>query len=96
MPRYQELSVDKVWPLVREVKDLAQYFPYYKENQLSDRRFMFANLAIFRFYQLDNMIKNAKKRSLNSKDKKNELVYITQNLYKEIKDVKTHKRIKLF
>ena len=93
MPRYQELSVDKVWPLVREVEDLAQYFPDYKENQLPDRRFMFAILATFRFDQLDNMIKNANKnRSLDSKDKDNELVYITQNLYKEIKDVKTHKR----
>ena len=79
MPRYQELSVDKVWPLVREVEDLAQYFLDYKENQLPDRRFMFAILVTFRFDQLDNMIKNANKnRSLDSKDKDNELVYITK------------------
>ena len=92
VPRYQELSVDKVWHLVREVEDLAQYFPDYKENQLPDWRFMFAILATFRFDQLDSMIKNANKnRSLDSKDKDNELMYITQNLYKEIKDVKTHK-----
>ena len=59
MPKYQELSSDKVWTLVREVEDLAQYFPNYKENQLPYRRFMLSIYATFRFDQLDNMIKNA-------------------------------------
>ena len=96
MPRYRELSVDKVWPLLKDVKTLNNYFPDYNPNQLPDRKFMFTILSTFRFDVLNNMIKNANKnRSLDSKNKEAELVHISNKIYKEIDEVMTHKRKKL-
>ena len=72
--------------------DLMEYFPYYKANQLPSRRYMFRILATFRFDEINNMIKNARKnRSAKTPDNENELVHITKAFYDEIKAVKSQK-----
>ena len=32
VPRYAELRVDKLWPLVNEIENLAFYFPEYSHK----------------------------------------------------------------
>ena len=79
--------------MVKAVPDLICYFPDYNENQLLDRRFMFAILEYNRFQVLDNMIKNANKnRSLESQEDQNQMIFIKKEIYNEIKNVITHKR----
>ena len=48
VPKYQELSVDKLLFFVKSVEDLACYFTDYIEKQLSNKKFIFAKLAISR------------------------------------------------
>ena len=69
-----------------------QYFPHYKANQLPSRKFMFNILATFRFEEIKNMIKNARKnRSAKTPDNENELVHITKEFYDEIRAVASQK-----
>ena len=42
IPKYEELSVQKIWPLVKEAQDLFEYFPNYTNKQITDRHFMFS------------------------------------------------------
>ena len=44
VPRYEELSVPKIWKLVKETEDIYQYFPDYSSKQVPDREYMFAIL----------------------------------------------------
>ena len=92
VPRYEELSVDKIWGLVKNVPELMLYFPNYKVNQLPDRKHMFSILATYRYEQLNSMIEIARKnRSLERPVDDNQLVYITQSFYDEIKGVSSQK-----
>ena len=64
--------------------ELMKYFPHYKAIQLSSRKFMFNILATFRFEEINNMIKNARKnRSAKTPDNENELVHITKSFTME-------------
>ena len=45
VPKYKKLSVHSIWPLVREVSSLTQYFPTLQPNQTPDRNYMFSILA---------------------------------------------------
>ena len=44
VPRYEELSVSKIWILIKEADDLLQYFPEYSSKQVPDRDFIFSIL----------------------------------------------------
>ena len=44
VPKYAELSVAKIWPLIKEIDYLLQYFPDYLPKQIPDRDHMFTVL----------------------------------------------------
>ena len=44
IPKYEEFSVHKIWPLVKDALDLFEYFPNYSSKQIPDRHFMFSIL----------------------------------------------------
>ena len=93
VPRFKELSVKYIWPLVKEVNDLLEYFPDYKPKQYPDRSFMYSILATLRFDQVKSMVENARKnRALENKRDEDELVYINKELLKEIESVLSQKR----
>ena len=47
MPRYKELAVYNVLPLVRDLDELAQYFPDLNQDQLSDRSLCFQSCQLW-------------------------------------------------
>ena len=92
MPRYKELPVYKVWPLVQAIDDLLICFPGYNQNQFPERSFMYPILAIFRFDVVNSMTQNARKnRAAANREDKNRLVYVTKNMYAEIQAVMIYK-----
>jgi hypothetical protein len=44
VPKYAELAVSKVWPLVKEVPELMMFFPNFETNQLPEKEFMWTIL----------------------------------------------------
>ena len=52
VPKYKELSVKKIWELVKDEDDIMKYFPDYKETELPPRDFM---LTILTTYNSDAM-----------------------------------------
>ena len=93
IPRFKELSVENIWPLVKDAEDLNEYFPDYNPNQLPERSYMFSIWATLRYEELKIMVENARRnRALEVKDEGNELVYINKELWDEIKGVQSQKR----
>ena len=92
IPRYNELKVINIWPLVREVNELMSYFPDYEQKQLPDRKFMFSILGTLRPDELKAMVEGARKsRALKEEKPDDDFVYIENLLYKEISSVMAQK-----
>ena len=92
VPRYKELSVESIWPLVKCAEDLYSHFPDYSANQLPDRRFMYAILGTLRGEVLARMVNDARKqRSVSQNQEANHLVYIELKFLTEIKSVMNQK-----
>ena len=70
VPRYNELSVERIWPLVQVAEDLNSYFPDYSSHQFPDRKFMYTILGTFRSRLFENIIKEARKQIQYEKIKK--------------------------
>ena len=92
VPRFKELSVFKVWPLVTEVNYLMLYFPDYKSNQMTERSFMYSILSTFRLNEIKSMIKNSRDiRAIQNLSNDDRFVHIEKKIYEEIQGVLTHK-----
>ena len=76
--KYEEFSVHKIWPLVKDAQDLFEYFPnYYLSKQIPDRHFMFSILWTLRFSIIKDMVSSARKnRSVLENDREDQFVYI--------------------
>jgi hypothetical protein len=51
IPRYLELSVDKIYQEVKDQKDINQYLPDYTEKKKPTKEFLF-NVILFNFHNL--------------------------------------------
>ena len=92
VPKYAELSVAKIWPLVKKADDLLLYFPDYLSKQVPDRDHMFSILWTLRFSTMEQMIADARKnRALENNENGDQFVYIEKGLFKEIDDVLSQK-----
>ena len=88
VPRYEELSVSKIWPLIKKIDDIMEHFPDYSSKQLLDRDYMFSILWTLRFSIIEKMVNDAhKNRSIIGNENAGQFVYIEKGLLKEIKDV---------
>ena len=92
VPRYNELSFERIWPLAQATEDLNSYFPDYSSHQFPDRKFMYAILGSFRNRLLENIIKEARtQRSISESQEANDFVHIKSTIFKEIKSVLNQK-----
>ena len=88
IPKYEEFSVHKIWPLVKDAQDLFEYFPNYSSKQIPDRHFMFSILWTLRFSIIKDMVSSARKnRSVLENDREDQFVYIEKKLLNEISEV---------
>ena len=92
IPKFRELAVEKIWPMIKEVPDLIIYFPDYKANQKPERKYMFQLLATLRYEEINRMLTNARKnRALQEEADNNEFVFVQSDMLKEIESVITQK-----
>ena len=92
VPRYKELSVDKIWQMISEIDDLMLYFPEYKKKQKPDRHFMLAVFSTLRHDELKEIVSSACNiRSIENEDRGDDFVFIESNFFKEISDVMAHR-----
>ena len=84
VPRYEELKVEQVWPLIKEIDDLMLYFPDYGDKQYPDRKFMYSILGTIRFEQLKTMVEGARtNRSITEEENDDNFVHIEANCTKK-------------
>ena len=60
VPKYSEISVEKLWRFVQECEDILQYFPYMDEGKLPERDFMMGILCTFKNAEMKELIKQAR------------------------------------
>ena len=93
VPKYEELSVSKIWLLIKEADDILEYFPDYPNMQLPDRVYMFSIFWTLRFSVIEKIVNDARKnRSIEGKENSGQFVYIQKDLFNEISDVLKQKK----
>ena len=90
-PRYKELSVKIVWGYAKEVEELNQYFPDYNKGELPERDYLWTVISSLMPKETKKLIENAREQRGVSKKNNNELIVLTNELKKEIFDVKVQK-----
>ena len=88
VPKYQEISVEKLWSMVKEWPDLLDYFPDYEANQLPERDFIIGVLSTQRISEMKELIKDARShRSLANRKEEDEMIEMTYAAKNEIFDI---------
>ena len=79
--------------MIKEVPDLAIYFPDYNDKQKPDRKYMFLLIATLRYDEVKMMLANARNnRALKEEADKDEFVFVERDMLKEIESVMAQKR----
>ena len=92
VPKYDELSVIKMWAFVQENNELMKYILDYSKNQLPDRSFLFN--IVFTFYpnKLQFLINQARdKRELAKERDSEDIIEIDPNIKSAIMNNLTSK-----
>ena len=64
-----------MWPYIKEIEELNQYFADFKLDELSEREFLWTIILIFRPEATKKIIEDVRKnRSIKSEENKEELV----------------------
>ena len=91
-PKYPELGVEKLWPHIKEIEELIQYFPDFNENEFHERQFMWTIISTFRPEATKKIIDDAtKNRSIKSEENKEDLIEVDNEIFQEIKTVFSQK-----
>ena len=78
MPKFPELSVEKIWPFIKDDSELSKYFPKYKAKQMLNRDYLWTVLSTIRPDQVSNLRKEAlEKRSVQNDKEIGETIKIS-------------------
>ena len=95
-PRYNKLSVAKLWPYVKEISEIIQYFPEMKEKELPERDYMWVIISTINPEATMKIVKDARKnRKSEDVVNQNKLVEVDHVLYKEISEIVAQKGSKM-
>ena len=93
VPKFKELSVEDIWPMMKDVLEFNKFLSDFKVKIKCDRKYMFQILATMRHDELSSMIKNTKKnRFLLENNDEDETIFIYKSLLEEINSVIIKKR----
>ena len=85
VPKYEEISVKKLWEFVKEWPDLLDYFPDYEPHQLPERFFIMGILSTLRRDEMRQLIYEARQnRSLANNDDEDQLIEMNSRIKDEI------------
>ena len=92
VPHYPELSVDKIWCLIKEIDDITVYFPDYTSKQKPDRDYMYLFWPQQDTRYLKKIVENARiKRAKENDPVDDGYIFIEKNMLMEIEDVVAQK-----
>ena len=57
MPFYPELSVEKVWPIIKKDSELIKYFPKYSLKHFPNRDYLYTVLSSIRPVEIKTLVK---------------------------------------
>ena len=93
VPKYSELSIAKLWLSIKELPELNKYFPDLKENELPERNYTWAIISTLKQDIVKSLFSEARlRRSINSKEKSDYLIKVSQEFYDAISAVVCQKR----
>ena len=85
MPKFPELSVEKIWPFIKDDPELSKYFPKYKAKQMPNRDYLWTVLSTIRPDQVSNLRKEAlEKRSVQNDKEIGETIKISNKWMKSL------------
>ena len=64
IPRFDELSIKRIMPLIKDDPDIVKYYPdaFFEEGVVADRRYFFDVLATIRPEYVKDMVEHAFKQ----------------------------------
>ena len=90
----KELSVVAVWPQIKELNDVKDYFPDLKDGQLPDREFMWDIIHTLKPMTTKSLINNALEgRGLANEESKDNMVEIAPEYLEKLMEVAVKKVI---
>ena len=92
VPKYPELSVDKVWAQLSQNEQAKKYSPYYAKGQTPERDYLFGIACSLFPDILRELVKEARiKRATYDDPDNDELIKMTPNIKDKILSVLTQK-----
>ena len=77
VPKYAELSVEKLWAFIQEWDDLLEYFLDIDSNRLPERDFMLGVLSTLRKSELRTLVKTVREsRSICNNSDQRQMIEI--------------------
>ena len=90
IPRYKELGVKPIWELVKNVEELACYFPTLEEGKLPDRFFLWGILGTLKRNEWAKLLKDARnRRGKKEAEDKDGLIEIDPDILEKIMSAPT-------
>ena len=85
VPKYSEISVEKLWNMVKECDDIMDYFPDLDQDKLPERRFLMGILSTLRTEEMKRLISEARaNRSITTQHDEDELIEMSLAVKTEI------------
>ena len=92
VPKYIEPNTAKIWPLVQEIEDLNSYFANMKENEFSEREYLWKIVSTLRPDSIKELIKTVRKnRTTKEFIDQNDFIQIDPSIYQEISAIAAQK-----
>jgi hypothetical protein len=88
LPRFEQLSMKRIWPKFSKRKDILVYMPILGENSYPPRRYFFEILHSAFEEDFIQLINDAKEERTQKKKETNKVVMADPNLLREIRSLK--------
>ena len=85
VPHYKELSISKIWNIIKEVDEIMIYFPNYKQNEKPEKSYPIAVINTINPEATKEIVANARElRLIAVTDKQENLVKLTSEMRQTI------------
>ena len=90
MPRYEELTVSKIWDMIKDFDDIRIYFPDFKPDELPEH--LISVISTINSEATKTIIAEAReKRSISMAGDEGSLVKVTPEFREEFRNCPFHK-----
>ena len=92
IPRYEELTVAKIWEMIKDSDEYTIYFPDLKSNELPEREFLISVISTINPEATKSIITEAReKRTIIQSEDEGNLVRVTPEFKEFFRTCSLHK-----